>query len=455
MTIVRRILFCALLGAALPAWSQDATPETPQDYAWGAALATSAASPLYQVRLPERIYTDSVAPDLRDVRVFNQQGHTVPFTLIPAVQKQTPPRTLPLRLFALEPVPDNSAASENLWLRSQDGIEIHLDGEGKKRVSKSYLLTLPETQKDEFPLSQLKLTWNAVPANWQARTDVFVSSDLKNWTLYGRDMPLMDLTSGSDRLLLNTLDFTASVYPTEMRYVLVVFNDAAHAPTLTGATAVEQIYSDTAVNIPLNAAAKTVSSSVQEFSWQQPQPLVSVVIEARQGRVLPLAIEYRSEAKAAWQPLAKSVIYQLNGHSSEPLPTGGMVQAIRVTAVNGQLEGGIAQVTGERASQTLIFNAQGKGPFLLAWGNGAAQPQAMDVDMLVPAALRQANADIPYALVEDRIVLGGDARLTAVDPALQQSQWKKMLVWAALVLGVLVLVWVGLGIWREVRQKSA
>ena len=455
MTIVRRILFCALLGAALPAWSQDATPETPQDYAWGAALATTSASPLYQVMLPERIYTDSVASDLRDVRVFNQQGHAVPFTLIPAVQKQTPPRTLPLRLFALEPVPDNSAASENLWLRSQDGIEIRLDGEGKKRVSKSYLLTLPETQKDEFPLSQLKLTWNAVPANWQARTDVFVSSDLKNWTLYGRDMPLMDLTSGSDRLLLNTLDFTASVYPTEMRYVLVVFNDAAHAPTLTGATAVEQIYSDAAVNIPLNAVAKTVSSSVQEFSWQQPQPLVSVVIEARQERVLPLAIEYRSEAKAAWQPLAKSVIYQLNGHSSEPLPTGGMVQAIRVTAVNGQLEDGIAQVTGERASQTLIFNAQGKGPFLLAWGNGAAQPQAMDVDMLVPAALRQANADIPYALVEDRIVLGGDARLTAVDPALQQSQWKKMLVWAALGLGVLVLVWVGLGIWREVRQKSA
>ncbi|WP_314420380.1 DUF3999 family protein [Pseudescherichia vulneris] len=455
MTIVRRILFCALLGAALPAWSQDATSETPQDYAWGAALATTSASPLYQVMLPERIYTDSVASDLRDVRVFNQQEHAVPFTLIPAVQKQTPPRTLPLRLFALEAVPDNSAASENLWLHSQDGIEIRLDGEGKKRVSKSYLLTLPETQKDEFLLSQLKLTWNAVPANWQARTDVFVSSDLKNWMLYDRDMPLMDLTSGSDHLLLNTLDFSTSLYPTGMRYVLVVFNDAARAPTLTGATAVEQIYSNTAVNIPLNAVAKTVSSSVQEFSWQRPQPLVSVVIEAREGRVLPLAIEYRSEAKAAWQPLAKSVIYQLNGKSSEPLPTGGMVQAIRVTAVNGQLEDGIALVTGKRASQTLIFNAQGKGPFLLAWGNGAAQLQAMDVDMLVPAALRQANADIPYALVEDRIVLGGEARLTAVDPALQQSQWKKMLVWAALGLGVLVLVWVGLGIWREVRQKSA
>lgn len=197
MTIIRRILFCALLGAALPGWSQDGTPETPQDYAWGAALETTTASPLYQVTLPERIYTDSVASDLRDVRVFNQQGHAVPFTLIPAVQKQTPPRTLPLRLFALEPVPDNNAASETLWLRSQDGIEIRLDGEGKKTTGKSYLLTLPETQKDEFPLSQLKLTWNAVPANWQGRTDVYVSSDLKNWTLYGRDMPLMDLTSGS------------------------------------------------------------------------------------------------------------------------------------------------------------------------------------------------------------------------------------------------------------------
>lgn len=454
MTIIRRILFCALLGAALPGWSQDAAPEKPQDYAWGAGLDMTTPSPLYQVTLPERIYTDSVAPDLRDVRVFNQQGNAVPFTLIPAVQKQTPPRTLPLRLFALDAVPENNASSESLWLRSQDGIEIRLEGEGRKTAGKSYLLTLPDTQKDDFPLSQLKLAWSAAPANWQGRADVYFSSDLKNWTLAGRDMPLMDLASGNDRLLLDTLDFSSSAYPTEMRYVLVVFNDAAHAPALTGATAVEQVYSDTAVNIHLNAVAKTVSPAVQEFSWQRPQPLVSVMIEARHGRVLPLAIEYRSGEKAAWQPLAKSVIYQLNGKSPEPLKTSGLVQAIRVTAVNGQLEDGIAQVTGERASQTLIFNAQGKGPFLLAWGNGAAQPQAMEVDMLVPAALRQENAQLPEALVQDRVVLGGDARLTAVDPAQQQSQWKKMLVWAALVLGVLVLVWVGLGIWREVRQKS-
>lgn len=455
MTIIRRILFCALLGAVLPGWSQTATPETPQDYAWGAALETTISSPLYQLTLPERIYTDSVAPDLRDVRVFNQQGHAVPFTLIPAVQKQTPPRTLPLRLFALDPVPESQTASETLWLRSQDGIEIRLDGEGKKTAGKSYLLTLPDTQKDEFPLSQLKLAWNAAPGNWQGRADVYLSSDLKNWSLYGRDMPIMDLTSGHDRLLLDTLDFNSSAYPTEMRYVLVVLNDAARAPTLTGATAVEQVYRDMTVNIRLQAVAKTLSPAVQEYSWQRPQPLASVMIEAREGRVLPLAIEYRSEAQAAWQPLAKSVIYQLNGKASGALTTSGLVQAIRVTAVNGQLDDGIAQVMGDRASQTLIFNAQGKGPFLLAWGNGAAQPQAMDVDMLVPAALRQANAELPDAQVQDRIVLGGDSRLTAVDPAQQQSQWKKMLVWAALVLGVLVLVWVGLGIWREVRQKSA
>jgi len=75
--------------------------------------------------------------------------------------------------------------------------------------------------------------------------------------------------------------------------------------------------------------------------------------------------------------------------------------------------------------------------------------------MLLPPELRQSGAGtLPYADAQEKITLGGEARLTAVDPVEQRSQWQTMLLWAALVLGVLVFIWIALKIWREVRGQA-
>jgi hypothetical protein len=71
----RRVMVRRLTGLARK------PPESPQDYAWGRSLTTTASSPWYRVALPDDVYQQSVWPDLRDVRVFNHQGERVPFTL--------------------------------------------------------------------------------------------------------------------------------------------------------------------------------------------------------------------------------------------------------------------------------------------------------------------------------------------------------------------------------------
>jgi hypothetical protein len=91
----------ALWCAALPGLAQETAPESPQDYAWGRSLTTTASSPWYRVALPDDVYQQSVWPDLRDVRVFNHQGERVPFTLQVQQEAQPAPKEQALRLFLL------------------------------------------------------------------------------------------------------------------------------------------------------------------------------------------------------------------------------------------------------------------------------------------------------------------------------------------------------------------
>lgn len=81
MKWMKAVVWSALLSVAWPVFSRDEAPETPQDYATGMMLEATGSSPWYRVSLPLALYQQSAWPDLRDVRVFNRQGDTVPFAL--------------------------------------------------------------------------------------------------------------------------------------------------------------------------------------------------------------------------------------------------------------------------------------------------------------------------------------------------------------------------------------
>ncbi len=51
--------------------------------------------------------------------------------------------------------------------------------------------------------------------------------------------------------------------------------------------------------------------------------------------------------------------------------------------------------------------------------------------MLIPASLRKTQEidNLPWAIPQESVTLGGELRLTATSAAEQQSQWKTLLVW--------------------------
>ncbi|CAI1074540.1 DUF3999 domain-containing protein [Serratia entomophila] len=449
-----------LASAGTAGAQSEPTPEKPQDFAYGMPLASESNEPFLRIALPEAVYSESAWPDMRNVRVFNNQGQAVPFALTSDITTQNSNQTYPLRLFPLNGKRVSQQAQEVISLKSAGGLEITLPMNSVEQVGQTYLLEVPQ-REGHFPrLTQLKLAWERQNENWQTRVSLLYSDDLKQWSPGGEHMPLLDLVSGSDRLLQDTLDLGNDGRYSSPRYLLLVFDDAKTAGKLKilSARGIEASSRTEQQRISLPSSQKAVSASEAEYSWQHPQPLNTISVQpAQDNTVLPLEIDYRSAANGEWHPLAKRVAYSVNGRTAEAIPLNGvLIQSIRLRGINQQWGDRLPQVTAERDRQSLVFNAQGNTPFLLAWGNKAAQPRAIPLDTLIPAALYEtASVDaLPQAVLQPRVVLGGPERLSAMSAAEGTALWKKGLLWLLLVLGAGALALLALKLWREVQQTT-
>lgn len=461
MKWMNAVVCTALLALCGPALCDEGQTESPRDYAFGRSLDTSAPSQWYRVMLPLAVYEQSTSPELHDVRVFNQSGEPVPFSLVTATRPQATPQSTALRLFPLDASPlapsRDAGDSDKVLLRSRNGVEIVLEGQNTAASGQHYLLTLPEQNAGEIALSQLQLLWNAPRTPWQGTASVYYSEDLKRWFSLREDMPLLDVVSGQDRLKLDRIDTDMVLSPDANRYLLVVLNSEHPGLTLTGVNAISAPAQAMSEEMSLEAEAEPLSASEAQWHWTHPQPLSAVSITLNGDGVLPVEIAWRSTEKDRWHPLKKEVLYRLEGKTSAPVSlNGGLVQAVKITTLNVRLPENLPVVTGHRDRYDLVFNAQGKAPYVLAWGNGAAKPASVEPDMLIPADLRKTYdlANLPQADIQDNVALGGEGRLTATSAAERESRMNTLLVWGVLIAGVVLLAGMAWRIWRETQRKA-
>ena len=462
MKWMKAALWGVLLSAAGSASGNDKPGETPRDYATGMTLETFDASPWYRVALPQAVYQSTAWTDLRDVRVFNHRGDAVPFAL--DVQKQQPvaPETVDLRLFPLDMAPVSSSGQEregsaSVVLRSRSGIEIHLESDEVKTFGQSYLLTLPGERKEPLYLAQLRLNWNTPSGNWQGKASVYASRDLRYWRQVQADAPLMDLSRDNDRLKMDTISTSLTLSEEGTRYMLVILDPQSPALALNGVSAIADSREPEPERVVIGARAEKAGDDQIVWRWTKPQPLTSLRIALPNEGVLPVELSWRSGEKEPWQPLSKTVLYQLEGKRSDDIRLSGQpVESVRMVTINTRLSEMLPEMSGARDSYQLVFSAQGKGPYMLAWGNRAAQKADIGMDMLIPASLRNTHPidSLPWALAQQDVTLGGEERLTATSAAEQEARWKTLLVWGALLLGVAALALMAWRIWREVKKDG-
>jgi hypothetical protein len=121
-------------------------------------------------------------------------------------------------------------------------------------------------------------------------------------------------------------------------------------------------------------------------------------------------IAWRSTEKDTWHPLKKRFFTAWRGkrrHRFRLTGPGAGRENHDAECASARIP---AERHGHRDRYDLVFNAQGKAPYVLAWGNGAAKPASVEPDMLIPADLRKTYdmANLPQADILDDVALGGE-----------------------------------------------
>lgn len=460
-----RMLLGALCLFPLTSVYADPTDLTPQDFYKGAELRVDSPSPFYTVALSDAIYQESVNPDLRDIRVFNGSGQAVTFSLSSAETASVEQKSIPLRIFPMQMSIDNEQerrSRERVTLKSVDGVEVKLYQDEKNQLGTTYLL---QAEQEDLGLNQIVLTWDKPVHNWQSKVKVYSSSDLKDWSKQLDNVPLMDLTSGSDRLLLNHIDLDDNYQTRSARYWLLAIDsdEKTAAPVITKADGISITRHNRTETVDLHLKSKAISKTEVEYELTRPQPLSALsILPEQRNTVLPINVEYRSSSDGQWRALTNTVVYQIEGdngrRTSEPLSLNDLlVQAVRIKAVNSSWGDHPPYVIGQRKRVNVIFNAQGNPPYLLAWGSSQANAATIPVEQLIP------RSEIPYrelyhlptAHIMSPMILGGEERLTATSPVEREALWQKWLLWGLLIVGVLILALIVFKLAREVMGNKS
>lgn len=444
------LLFVAVLAVGCASNTAQRDELQPQDFASGQEIAIPSGQPFFRFDLPDDVYSQTAWPDLRDIRVFNGAGEQVPFARLLPVSGKQERRRVVLQSFRLESKTPGGLPSIELDTHDR-GVKVRVAPGATVDAGAEYLLAVAD-QDLKTPITRLFLEWQDETSNWQQRVTVSVSSDLDQWRTVASSRPLLDLRTPDGQRLKHGEIAVEPTTPQSARYWKLRFAPG-FSPTLTNIDGEVTNAAPPPAGVRLDAEARRDTDGSGIYTLQSKQPVARIrITPAAVNSVLPILLEGMGADEDAWQPIARTVAYRLNQNGveeySDPVPLEGrLLKAIRLRPLNTSWGPSIPLVEIERDPVTLVVNARGAGPFLLAWGSRAADEGSVPLRMLVPAGTSM--VDFPAAQAMALRTLGGPERLTAVSRAERAAAWQTTLVWIMLVGGAGLLALLAFRVWRE------
>lgn len=423
-----------------------AAAAAPSDYAYAWPLATAGEAGAWQVELSPEIHAALVDPSLRDLEVFDAEGHP-----LPASRYEPPPpapveRRVALPVFGL-PRPAGGEAWD-VRFRVERGPDRALREvtratveAGPGRVT-DYLL---DASRVEGPIAALVLTWTARPGATTARFAVEGSEDLERWSVLVPAATVVALHAEGDALERREI----AVPPTRATYLRLRALEAADlgpleveaklAPAPLAPVRRWQetaLASETSVELPDGRRQG-------EYTYELPGWLdVEAVRLEPAGRRTLAAVTLRSlvgeEDLAAWLPRGGFTLVGVRQgeeavvRDEAPVSPGPRSRRWKVEAIP-PFEAPPRLFVSARPDR-LAFLAQGPGPYRLAAGSGTARRADAPVDAALAELRRRFGPtwEPEVAALGEREVLGGER---ARAPAEAPWPWKTWVLWAVLAGG--------------------
>jgi len=449
-----------LLSLPVAAQALD-TPLHSRDFAYGMTLEVDGDGALYALPLPEVVYRDTTRKDLGDIRIFNGYGEVVPHLLQRGESKgATQHKMMALNFFPLY--------RDQPWEQKIQHIHIADDGKGtivdidrsaaapEEKIGPvdSYLI---DASSVEETVHKLILDWGEVGEGFLISARVEYSNDLVHWNHLISAATLADLSYEGYHLGQHEITLPRQ----EARYYRISWPLGEKGVLLKGLRADVVHAGDTpprkwqTLSPDVTAAAR----GIYDFDVNGNFPVDRIKIDLPQpNTVVRVRLLSRNDAKQPWRQRYQGVLYTLQreGHTltNDPISLPDMHDSfwrLEVEQGGGGLGSGMPRLEMGWIPHRLVFVARGEMPFTLAFGSASVGPEDNDISGLVHR-LEQRPDERGYIKLTHaggRFELGGEQRLQPPRPPLP---WKKWLLWAVLILGVLMLAGMARGLYRQMNQ---
>lgn len=447
------VLALAALAGTAAAESDGARLE---DFAYVMPIETGPeAAPFYALSLPEAVYRTVTRADRGDLRVFDADGRVVPHMLRPAPVPRRTTSWSPLPVFPLPRGTTSAAPGSDVHVRVDErGAVIDVVGASSAPAESQYLV---DASAVAGSIDALRLDWGQGHHRLLARVRVECSDDLDGWREVATG-GIAELRETGAHLYQNLI----TVPPQRCRYLRLGWpvSEAGIARVEARLAAPE---ADPVPSPPLQwRALDSVRflDEAYEFDAGGYFPVTRVNVSWPGERALGrLRIEARTDAAAPWRPVHAGLFFALEVDGG-PLSN----EAVAVPSTLGRHwrigpaePGDPSMPVAPRLllgwePDRLVFVASGRPPYRLAYGNAAAAPGSNIAASLFERVRHPEGGDeVGQAVAGAPRAMAGDGALVPRPPPLP---WQRILLWAVLVLGVLLLGRMALGLYREMMRRS-
>jgi hypothetical protein len=419
---------------------------SPQDYAHGYPIVSSSEASAYRIPLPLAIYQGTVRDDLGDLAVFNGRGEVVPFFIRPLPVHPEPARSPEyLPMFPLLGTTPATAAEMRVTINSpRVALKLSSSGDAPDNVPHQYLL---DGRALEGSVTALQLIWAQAPPEFSGRLRIESSDDLDSWRLVAAAAPIASLQADGREFLQARIELP----PTRAKFWRLSWVDGVPSLPVTKVQAqFAEVHSDAGwerETVRGLQDARRPSDFVFDLGAHLPVQRVDLQL-AEANSVVVADLYTRKDPRDAWNFVTRARFYRIHtphgDEQSEPIdiPLNANRSWLARIANPASVDAP-ALIAAWRPSE-IVFLAQGKPPFLLAYGSGSSIAERTNLAPFIP------DIAVQPATLGDTEELGGAARLVEGRPPFPRRRW---VLWLVLLAALAVLSYMAARLFKDSQAE--
>lgn len=440
----------------------------PDDFAYEMPISIKENGAIYRLHLPLAVYQSVTRPDLGDLRVFNHADHCVPHILQrPQKSERTPPSVQGLPFFPLYRKPDAMAKdglSINI-IKDASGAVINVESDDRsakdEKQPAGYLI---DASHYKGYANELAVDWTDTEANFLTAVSVEYSNDLTSWFSLVNRATLARMQYGSHEIIQKNIPLPGSMF----RYLRLVWEPGSERLELNKisvmqhGTRSEPAITWTSVTGTMVKPRADEKRSGIEFDCGARLPVSGIRLNLSQkNSLIEARILSRNDPKEKWRLQQTGIFYHLVMDQASLVQTSLSIQQTADRFWRVEIDGGgtsdqqkISKMELGWTPHELLFVAQGKGPFSLAYGS--ARIKTEDLQNNFSSLFNQLIHKPDGLPIKEASLLapapsGGPDRLIPEPPPLP---WKKWLLWGILIGGVGLIAWMAVSLSRSMQKET-